>query len=118
MRIEVRRTGGFAGIERRARVDTRDLPDADAWHRLAEAALTGDTGDAGATTRDGARGGCPHGGTGAREAGPRGVGARGAGVPDGFHYEITVDGRTAHCAEPDLTEAQRELVSRVLREGA
>ncbi|MFJ8696708.1 protealysin inhibitor emfourin [Streptomyces roseolilacinus] len=96
MRIEVRRTGGFAGIERRAAVDTADRPDADTWHALAGAALEG-----------AAAGGGP------------GDAARGVpGVPDGFGYEITVDGRTVRCAEPHLTEAQRELVSRVLREGA
>jgi hypothetical protein len=39
-------------------------------------------------------------------------------VPDGFAYRITVDGTTVHCADPRLTEAQRELISRVLKEGA
>lgn len=39
MRIEVRRTGGFAGIERRAEVDTSGRPDADAWQALAGAVL-------------------------------------------------------------------------------
>ncbi|MFD6548393.1 protealysin inhibitor emfourin [Streptomyces sp. NPDC058398] len=88
MRIEVRRTGGFAGIERRAEVDTTARPDARAWHALAERALTA-----------------------GRDTPP-------AGVPDGFHYEITVDGRTVHAADPGLTEDQRELISRVLKEGA
>ncbi|WP_187645663.1 protealysin inhibitor emfourin [Streptomyces sp. TRM49041] len=88
MRIEVRRTGGFAGIERRAEVDTSARPDAGTWHSLAETALA--------------------------EAGV----APPVGVPDGFSYEITIDGRTAYCAEPHLTAAQRELISRVLREGA
>ncbi|MFE1287008.1 protealysin inhibitor emfourin [Streptomyces sp. NPDC058751] len=87
MRIEVRRTGGFAGIERRAEVDTSARSDACEWHALAERALTA-----------------------GRDTPP-------AGVPDGFHYEITVDGRTVHAADPYLTEAQRELVSRVLKEG-
>ncbi|MGC4980593.1 protealysin inhibitor emfourin [Streptomyces sp. DT193] len=87
MRIEVRRTGGFAGIERRAEVDTAARPDAREWHALAERALA-----AGRTTPP-------------------------AGVPDGFHYEITVDGRTVHAADPGLTEDQRELISRVLKEG-
>jgi hypothetical protein len=41
-----------------------------------------------------------------------------AGVPDGFRYEITVDGRTVYAADPRLSEEQRELVSRVLKEGA
>ena len=40
------------------------------------------------------------------------------GVPDGFHYEIVVDGRTVHCADPHLSDAQRELVRTVLKEGA
>ncbi|WP_328538877.1 protealysin inhibitor emfourin [Streptomyces sp. NBC_00344] len=88
MRIEVSRTGGFAGIARRAEVDTSARPDADEWHVLAEQALT----------------------TG-QDAPP-------AGVPDGFHYRITVDGRTVHCADPHLSDAQRALISRVLKEGA
>lgn len=40
------------------------------------------------------------------------------GVPDGFHYDITVDGRTVHCADPHLTPEQRELIQLVLKEGA
>lgn len=39
-------------------------------------------------------------------------------VPDGFHYEITVDTRTVQCADPALTSAQRELIETVLGEGA
>ncbi|MET9129716.1 protealysin inhibitor emfourin [Streptomyces antibioticus] len=88
MRIQVRRTGGFAGIERQAEVDTSGRPDASEWHALAERALSA------------------------------GRGRPPAGVPDGFSYEITVDGRTVHTADPGLTEAQRELVRRVLKEGA
>lgn len=88
MRIQVRRTGGFAGIERSATVDTAGRSDADGWRALAEEALA-DPGGA-----------------------PR------TGVPDGFAYEITVDGRTVHAADPRLTDAQRRLVSRVLKEGA
>ena len=87
MRIEVRRTGGFAGIERSAEVDTSGLPDARAWQALAEQALA-----AGRSTPP-------------------------AGMPDGFSYRITVDGRTVHCADPRLSEAQRTLISRVLKEG-
>ncbi|MDH6434249.1 hypothetical protein M2158_002726 [Streptomyces sp. SAI-144] len=41
-----------------------------------------------------------------------------SGVPDGFSYEITVDGRTVYAADPRLTEEQRELISKVLKEGA
>ncbi|MFE3830542.1 protealysin inhibitor emfourin [Streptomyces sp. NPDC059092] len=88
MRIQVRRTGGFAGIERTAEIDTAALPDATHWQALAHRALTG--------------------------GGP----APRTGVPDGFAYTITVDGRTVHCADPHLTDAQRELISRVLKEGA
>ncbi|MGW1538744.1 protealysin inhibitor emfourin [Streptomyces sp. NPDC002309] len=88
MRIQVRRTGGFAGIERHAEVDTSGRPDAHEWHALAERALT-----AGGNTPP-------------------------AGVPDGFSYRITVDGRTVYCADPRLTEEQRGLVTRVLKEGA
>ena len=80
MRIQVSRTGGFAGIERRAEVDTAARPDAREWHALAERALAA-----------------------GRDTPP-------AGVPDGFHYEITVDGRTVHAADPQLSDAQRELV--------
>ncbi|MGW3644964.1 protealysin inhibitor emfourin [Streptomyces sp. NPDC000878] len=88
MRIQVRRTGGFAGIERCAEVDTSGLPDAPEWHALAEKAI--------ADGRD----------------------TRPTGVPDGFSYELTVDGRTVYCADPRLTEEQRKLISRVLKEGA
>jgi hypothetical protein len=88
MRIQVKRTGGFAGRTRRAEVDTAGRPDAHQWHALAERAL--------ASGRD----------------------APQAGVPDGFHYEITVDGRTVHAADPHLNDAQRDLVSKVLQEGA
>ncbi|MET9252598.1 protealysin inhibitor emfourin [Streptomyces sp. NPDC003717] len=90
MRIQVRRTGGFAGIERSAEVDTAGLADADAeaWRALAERVLAD------------------------------GSAAPPAGVPDGFGYRITVDGRTVYAADPRLTEEQRELVSRVLKEGA
>ncbi|MET9910035.1 protealysin inhibitor emfourin [Streptomyces sp. NPDC006476] len=88
MRIRVRRTGGFAGIERRAEVDTSGRPDAHEWQGLAEKAVA-----AGRVTPP-------------------------AGVPDGFSYEITVDGRTVYAADPRLTEEQRQLISRVLKEGA
>ncbi|MET7828231.1 protealysin inhibitor emfourin [Streptomyces sp. NPDC005386] len=88
MRISVRRTGGFAGIERRAEVDTSGRPDAADWHALAERTLTA-----------------------GRDTPP-------PGVPDGFGYRITVDGTTVHAADPSLTEDQRELISRVLKEGA
>ena len=88
MRIQVRRTGGFAGIERFAEVDTSGRPDAQEWRSLAERALAD------------------------------GRGTPPVGVPDGFSYQITVDGRTVYCADPRLTEEQRSLITRVLKEGA
>ncbi|MET7902382.1 protealysin inhibitor emfourin [Streptomyces sp. NPDC005336] len=88
MRISVTRTGGFAGIERRAELDTDSRPDATHLAALAHQAV--ETGHTTATR----------------------------GVPDGFHYEITVDGRTIHAADPHLSEAQRELIRTVLKEGA
>jgi len=88
MHIRVRRTGGFAGIERRGEVETSGRADAEEWHALAGRALAA------------------------------GRGTPPAGVPDGFSYEITVDGQTVYCADPRLTGEQRELISRVLKEGA
>ncbi|MFI7013184.1 protealysin inhibitor emfourin [Streptomyces sp. NPDC050164] len=88
MRIQVRRTGGFAGIERHAEVDTSGRPDAPEWHALAEQAVA-----------DG------------RSTPP-------IGVPDGFSYQLTVDGKTVYAADPRLTDEQRKLISRVLKEGA
>lgn len=88
MRIQVRRTGGFAGIERHAEVDTSGRPDASEWQALAEQAVA-----AGRSTPP-------------------------VGVPDGFSYQLTVDGKTVYCADPRLTEEQRALISRVLKEGA
>ncbi|KOU24475.1 protealysin inhibitor emfourin [Streptomyces sp. WM6368] len=89
MRIQVVRTGGFAGIERRAEVDTAGRPDEGEWRALAQLAL---------------------------RPGPPGHPAD--RVRDGFSYRITVDGRTVACEEPNLSEAQRTLISRVLKEGA
>ncbi|WP_329195091.1 MULTISPECIES: protealysin inhibitor emfourin [unclassified Streptomyces] len=89
MRILVVRTGGFAGIERRVEVDTSGRPDENEWRALALLAL---------------------------RPGPPGHGAD--RVRDGFSYRITVDGRTVSCAEPYLSEAQRSLIMRVLKEGA
>ncbi|WP_326649824.1 MULTISPECIES: protealysin inhibitor emfourin [unclassified Streptomyces] len=88
MRIQVRRTGGFAGIERSAEVDTSGRTDAGTWRALAEQAMAD------------------------------GRGTPPAGVPDGFSYRITVDGRSVHCADPRLSDAQRQLISRVLKEGS
>jgi hypothetical protein len=88
MRIQVKRTGGFAGVARHAEVDISGRGDATEWQSLAEQALA-----------DG------------RDTPP-------IGVPDGFSYQLTVGDRTVYCADPRLTEAQRTLISRVLKEGA
>jgi hypothetical protein len=88
MRIEVTRSGGFTGIARHASLDTMGRPDAGHLHALAEAALTP----------------------------PRAI--ERPPVRDGFTYTITVDTGTVRCADPDLTAAQRELITAVLGEGA
>lgn len=88
MRIVITRTGGFAGIQRRAELDTSGRPDAKHLEALAHRALA------------------------------PGHQSPVRGVPDGFHYEITVDSRKVHCADPHLTQEQRELIHAVLREGA
>ncbi|MFE9633017.1 protealysin inhibitor emfourin [Streptomyces sp. NPDC006463] len=89
MRIQVVRTGGFAGIERRVEVDTSGLEDEAEWRALAQLAL---------------------------RPGPPGHAA--GRIRDGFSYRITVDGRTVSCQEPNLSDAQRALITRVLKEGA
>ncbi|MGW0820021.1 protealysin inhibitor emfourin [Streptomyces sp. NPDC002845] len=88
MRIQVRRTGGFAGIERHAEVDTSGRPDAQEWHALVERAVAD------------------------------GRGTPPIGVPDGFSYQITVDEKTVYCSDPRLTDEQRTLITKVLKEGA
>ncbi|MEU7482692.1 protealysin inhibitor emfourin [Streptomyces sp. NPDC042319] len=88
MRIRVRRTGGFAGIEKHAQIDTAGRADAEQWADLAERALA------------------------------EGRSEPPVGVPDGFAYQITVDDRTVYCADPRLTDPQRKLITRVLKEGA
>ena len=89
MRITVIRTGGFGGLTRRATLDTDGRPDHAELATLAEQAVA----------------------EGHRDERP-------VGVPDGFHYEIEADGAVAYCADPRLSEAQRTLISRVLKEGA
>ncbi|MQY11564.1 hypothetical protein SRB5_16830 [Streptomyces sp. RB5] len=88
MRITVTRTGGFGGIRRHATLDTTGRADAAGLHDLARQAL-----EAG------------------RDTPP-------IGVPDGFSYTLTVDGRTVYCADPRLTDAQRAVITAVLKEGA
>ncbi|MFF8282959.1 protealysin inhibitor emfourin [Streptomyces albus] len=91
MRITVTRTGGFGGLTRRATLDTAGRPDAAEVAALADRAL--------------------------RE----GLSEAPLGVPDGFHYELDIEdgsARSSHFADPKLTEAQAELVRKVLKEGA
>ncbi|MDF3288264.1 protealysin inhibitor emfourin [Streptomyces silvisoli] len=88
MRIAVTRTGGFAGITRRAELDTTGRHDEARLRSLAVAALSDGRPD------------------------------RPAGVPDGFNYELEVDGIKAYCADPHLSAPQRELIARVLGERA
>ncbi|MFC5762683.1 protealysin inhibitor emfourin [Actinacidiphila bryophytorum] len=38
--------------------------------------------------------------------------------PDGYSYTITTGTATVHCADGDLTPPQRDLIARVLAEGA
>ncbi|WP_329179100.1 MULTISPECIES: protealysin inhibitor emfourin [unclassified Streptomyces] len=87
MRIEVTRSGGFAGLTRHGALDTADRPDAGHLAALALAALTPSL-----TERE--------------------------PVPDGYSYTISVDAAVVQCADPDLSPAQRELITAVLGEGA
>ncbi|NGN69039.1 chorismate synthase [Streptomyces sp. A7024] len=87
MRISVKRTGGFGGIPRHRTLETAGRADAVGLQALARQAI-----EAG------------------RQAPP-------VGVPDGFTYELTVDGRTVYCADPRLTDAQRALITAVMKEG-
>ncbi|MFI6144554.1 protealysin inhibitor emfourin [Streptomyces sp. NPDC051109] len=88
MLITVTRTGGFAGRERTASLDTEYRSDRAELERLAERALSGE---------------CP---------------AAGEPVPDGFNYVVHVDGKLVELRDPYLTEEQRQLISTVLGEGA
>ncbi|MEV7525801.1 protealysin inhibitor emfourin [Streptomyces sp. NPDC091371] len=88
MRIRVIKSGGFAGITYKAELETSGRPDAAELERLATEVLA-------------------QSGTGPP-----------AGVPDGFRYSVTVDDRTVEFADPDISDAQEELVERVLRDGA
>ncbi|MFF0432223.1 protealysin inhibitor emfourin [Streptomyces sp. NPDC004327] len=88
MKIRVVRTGGFAGIEKSAEVETDGRPDDQRLRELADRTL----------------------------AAPPPPESR--GVPDGFSYEITIDGTMVRLADPHLTDEQRELIQLVLKEGA
>jgi hypothetical protein len=89
MHLQVRRTGGFAGIAREGPVvDTETLsPDeAQQLHALVEEAKLDEVNEPGR--------------------------ARG---PDRFTYELTVDDRRVALPESEMTPARRELVKRLER---
>ncbi|MFF4443889.1 protealysin inhibitor emfourin [Streptomyces sp. NPDC001502] len=88
MLITVTRTGGFAGGERTASLETECRADGPALERLAELALSGE--------------------------GPAGQDP----VPDGFSYVIGVDGKLVELQDPYLTEDQRQLIDTVLATAA
>lgn len=89
MRLQVRRTGGFAGIARESPVlDTEALPpeEAQELHALVEEAQLDDVPEPGR--------------------------ARG---PDRFTYEVTVGDRSVTLPESEMTPARRELIKRLER---
>jgi hypothetical protein len=92
VRIEVSRSGGFAGIIRRGAVDTAHRADALDWDKL--------VGSVDLTRRP----------------------AKARPVPDRFVYRIVidrdVDRQELTVGEAELTGPLRELVDRVLAEGA
>ncbi|MFI5987482.1 protealysin inhibitor emfourin [Streptomyces sp. NPDC051555] len=88
MLITVTRTGGFAGGERTASLETKCRADGPALERLAELA----------SDDDGSSGRTP--------------------VPDGFRYVVQLDGKLVKLQDPYLTEDQRQLVDTVLAAAA
>ena len=92
MELQVRRTGGFAGIARESPVlDTEALPpdEAQEVHALVEEAKLDEVGEPGR--------------------------ARG---PDRFTYELTVGDRRITLPESEMTPARRALVKRLERRSA
>lgn len=92
MRIEVSRSGGFAGIVRRAEVDTDGREDAEEWVRLADRARP-----------------LPEGPGAGRSGGP-------GAVRDGFTWSIRVDEQHAVLPDSRLDGALRDLAERALAE--
>jgi hypothetical protein len=85
VRIEVQTSGGFAGIRRAPEVvDTGELEGDEA--RALEALARQVIGEPGAS---------------------------GAGSPDRFQYDVTVDGQHVRLHEDGLSDAARQLISRV-----
>ena len=103
MKIRVERSGGFAGIGTHAEVDTAKMAPEEAreWESLVAAADL--------RSLSGARGGSGH------------RGRRHPGMPDAFHYDVTVEhdgARTRISAgESELPQPARELVHRVVQHG-
>ncbi|MEV6954153.1 protealysin inhibitor emfourin [Streptomyces sp. NPDC051183] len=88
MLITVTRSGGFAGGEQTASLETECRADGPELERLAELALSGE----GPVGRD--------------------------PVPDGFRYVVHVDGKLIELQDPYLTEDQRQLIDAVLSTAA
>ncbi|KUO08548.1 protealysin inhibitor emfourin [Streptomyces sp. DSM 15324] len=90
MHIRLLRSGGLLGVSRRAEADTAARPDGAALEGLAYEVL--------AAADEPSR--------------------SGPGVPDASHYTLTVDDRPpVEFTDPGLTDAQLQLVERVLGEG-
>ncbi|MFI1650920.1 protealysin inhibitor emfourin [Streptomyces avidinii] len=88
MLITVTRTGGFAGGEQTASLETECRSDRHELERLAERALSGES--------------------------PAGQDP----VPDGFSYVVRVDSKMVELRDPYLTEDQRQLIDTVLAAAA
>ncbi|MER7822625.1 MULTISPECIES: protealysin inhibitor emfourin [unclassified Streptomyces] len=88
MLITVTRTGGFAGGEKTASLETECRADGPELERLAERVLTAE--------------------------GPVGQ----EPVPDGFRYVVRVDSKLVELQDPHLTEDQRQLIDAVLATAA
>ncbi|MFI7359952.1 protealysin inhibitor emfourin [Streptomyces avidinii] len=84
MLITVTRTGGFAGGEQTASLETECRSDRLELEQLAERALSGES---------------------PAEQEP---------VPDGFSYVVRVDSKLVELQDPYLTEDQRQLIDIVL----
>lgn len=91
MLIEVRRTGGIAGMTRRGVIDTESVPDATAWQALVDAAR-------------------PY-------LAQLQTGTSAGSVRDGFSWTLSVDDQSCHTDDAALTGPLRDLAERTLREG-
>ncbi|MBW8797365.1 MAG: hypothetical protein JF597_28350 [Streptomyces sp.] len=90
MHIRLIRSGGLLGMPRRADTDTSGRTDGAELERLAHQVL----------------------------AEPDARPPAGPGVPDAYHYTLTVDDQPpVEFTDPGLTESELQLVERVLGEG-